>query len=794
MKAVIMAGGEGKRLRPITCTMPKPMVPLLNKPVIDYCIELLKSHGIEDITAALHYLPQVITDHCGNGEKYGVRLGYSLENKPMGTAGSVRKALGEDPQRTIVISGDAMTDLDITSALRAHKLSEAAVTIVLKRVEVPTEYGVALMNGDGRIYRFVEKPMASEIFSDIANTGIYILEPEVIERIPKGEAFDFSKDLFPLLLKEQVPIYGYITDKYWCDIGDIAQYRAAQRDMLKGRCAFISAASEKNGIWTEPGAMISEDALLTGPCYIGSGAEIGAAVIMDGTVVGSGARIGSCSSAKRTIIMKNARVRENVELRGAVLCEGAEVESGAALFSDTVIGSGGRAGKNSTLSGGASIWPDRQVHSGQHCRENIKWEEEPAQKEEKLSGFSDTVLTPERAVRIGGAFAATLGRLPLEAAVATDGSQQGVMLKHAVISGMVSQGVDAADMGFCGYSAFEHGIREFGYSGGIYIRCEAAPHSVELILCDKTGTELTGSGLRAVQQELRLGPKRPLTSDRLGIVQRISGVSRAYESHLNRIVHSANRDDTGIGILIGGSADVFDSVARVMLPRGYRVKYFGGKREELPAAAAQEGAQLGFYAVKGACGTVAFGEMLPEDAVIALLALSAAEDKVAQSIPLPSNIPGEYIQTVTQNGAKVTLTPSKRSRWARAALEKGAYMPEFFEPEARIIRLGELMHLGRLKKYMDMLPKVRREEAAVKCSLKDVGRMFRRLMEEEKREDIQLMDGVRVKVDRGWILIKPNAAVTACRVIAGSMDAEYSKELTDIYCEKLRRIAREEGE
>ena len=116
----------------------------------------------------------------------------------MGTAGSVRKALGEDPQRTIVISGDAMTDLDITSALRAHKLSEAAVTIVLKRVEVPTEYGVALMNGDGRIYRFVEKPMASEIFSDLANTGIYILEPEVIERIPKGEAFDFSKDLFPL--------------------------------------------------------------------------------------------------------------------------------------------------------------------------------------------------------------------------------------------------------------------------------------------------------------------------------------------------------------------------------------------------------------------------------------------------------------------------------------------------------------------------------------------------------------------------------------------------------------------
>ena len=381
-----MAGGEGKRLRPITCTMPKPMVPLLNKPVIDYCIELLKRHGIEDITATLYYLPKVIKDHCGSGEKYGVSLSYSTETTPMGTAGSVREALGDSIERTIVISGDAMTDLDITAAERAHKLSGAKVTIVLKQVELPTEYGVALMNKDGRIYRFLEKPMMSEVFSDLANTGIYILEPEVIESIPKGEKFDFSKDLFPLLLKEKVPVYGYVTDKYWCDIGDIAQYKAAQRDMLMGRCAFDTTAQKRNNIWIEPGAMVSPKASITGPCYIGKGAEIGAAVISDGTVVGIGARIGDGSSVKRSVIMRDVRIRENAEIRGAVLCDGAEVESGASLFKDTVIGSGGRVGKNSTLSNGASLWPERRIGPEQYCRDHIKWEDAQQPEEESKIG------------------------------------------------------------------------------------------------------------------------------------------------------------------------------------------------------------------------------------------------------------------------------------------------------------------------------------------------------------------------------------------------------------------------
>lgn len=789
MKAVIMAGGEGKRLRPITCTMPKPMVPLLNKPVIDYCIELLKCHGVEDIVATLHYLPNVITTHCGDGGRYGVKLSYSVEKKPLGTAGSVRKAMGEMPESVIVISGDAITDLDITAALNAHREKNAPVTIVLKQVEVPTEYGVALTDREGRIYRFIEKPMISEVFSDLANTGIYIIEPEIIKQIPTGRVFDFSKNLFPQLLKDGIPIYGYITDKYWCDIGDIAQYRAAQRDMLMGRCEFDTVAERHGDAWVEPGALISEEATLTGCCYVGSGAEIGNAIISDGTVIGSGARVGDYSSAKRTVIMQNVRVRENAELRGTILCEGAEVESGASLFNDTVIGCGGRVGKNSTVSNGASVWPDGKVLAGQCCRDNLKWDDAWEPFNGKAAGYTDTVLTPEYAARAGGAFAACMGSLPAEAAVATDGSQQGVMLKHGMISGLVAQGIDVADMGYCSRSAFEHGIREFGYRGGIYISCCTVPHRAELVMYDETGTELADNAFRTYEQELRTGAKKPLTSERLGIIQRVNGVSRAYEAHLNRIADLSKNGGDGFSVLIGGRPDIYDGVARVLLPRGYDVKYFSGSRQKLNGALDAAGQGVGFYGDDETFIAAAWGGIITEDRLTVALAMAAAEDKKTELLVMPSAIPDEYIRMISDMGAKIVLASSKRSRWARTALEKKAYLPELFEPEVKIIRLTELAHSGRLKKHLDMMPCVKKAESIVKCGWKDVGRILRSFMNGEEQANVELIDGVKVKVDRGWILVRPNETRTACRVITGSMDAEYSRELADIYGEKLRCIA-----
>ena len=246
--------------------------------------------------------------------------------------------------------------------------------------------------------------------------------------------------------------------------------------------------------------------------------------------------------------------------------------------------------------------------------------------------------------------------------------------------------------------------------------------------------------------------------------------------------------------MIGGNPDIYDSVARVLLPCGYTVRYYSGNREKLYDAVTREKANMGFYAEGGKIETVALGRRISQEQITTALAMAAAEEKRAAKVIMPSHIPGEYLRLISDKGAEVSLASSKRGRWARAALESGEYLPELFEPEARIIRLAEMMLSGKLEKYLDQLPGIQQAEKSVKCSWKDVGRMLRTLVDAEGLEDIELVDGVKVKVDKGWILVKPNAAITACRVIAGSMDAEYSKELTDIYSEKLRSIAEENKE
>lgn len=796
MQAVIMAGGEGKRLRPLTCTMPKPMVPLLNKPVIDYCVELITAHGITDIAATLHYLPNMIKEHLGDGRAFGANIRYSVENKPLGTAGSVRAAArGGGP--VLVLSGDAMTDIDLSALVAAHQTSKAAATIVLKRVQVPTEYGVALTDANGRITRFLEKPQLSEVFSDLANTGIYLLSPEAVDMIPQDTKYDFSMDLFPRMLKAGMPIMGHVTESYWCDIGDLEQYLQAQRDMLEGRCAFETLAVEREGVWIEHGAKISSDAAVMAPCYIGREAEVAAgAMLADGAVLCSGARVGAGSSIKRSVLMPGARVRENAQIRGAILCEGAHVDDGAQVFAHTALGAGSSVGKHCSITAGASLWPNKRLEDGTACAEDVIWDQGLVKSglDMAVKGFTDQELGPERSARVGAAFALSRRAAGKELAVATDGSQQAVMLKHALIAGLLSQGADVCDLGFCTYSAYEYAVSNFGMEGGVYVRRGSeSPHEAELVLCDETGCQLTGGAFRSFRQELLAGPHHPLTAQRLGILQPVGGAARAYEAHLAKAVDiSRAAGENGVKLLLSTGSDIYDAVARVLLPGGYGVQFLDERDpERLHGAMVHGGAELGF--VVGQAGELTCiwrDRYIRESERIALFILCALEDgRLKGGAALPVRVSEEYAAHIESKGCKVRRCPDLRAKWRREAMEQGGYLPELFEPEAAIVCMAELCRRERLGAYLEELPPVYEQEASVGCSWKEMGRVLRSLVETERSERIELIDGVKVKSDNGWILVRPNRDFTACRIIAGSYNAEYAKELTDLYLEKVRAIA-----
>jgi mannose-1-phosphate guanylyltransferase/phosphomannomutase len=235
VKAVVMAGGEGTRLRPLTSNQPKPMVPIVGKPCMEHILGLLKAHGMEQVVVTLAFMPQAIRSYFGTGETMGLEIEYSVEEQPLGTAGSVRLASDALDETFVVISGDARCDVDLTALVAAHREKGADVTIGLKPVPNPLEFGIVVTDEDGRIERFLEKPSWGQVFSDTINTGIYVLEPEVLRHVPTDRPYDFSKELFPLLLEMGRPLYGHVLDGYWQDIGTIEQYRQANFDALEER-------------------------------------------------------------------------------------------------------------------------------------------------------------------------------------------------------------------------------------------------------------------------------------------------------------------------------------------------------------------------------------------------------------------------------------------------------------------------------------------------------------------------------------------------------------------------------
>jgi mannose-1-phosphate guanylyltransferase / phosphomannomutase len=374
MKAVIMAGGKGTRLRPLTSKQPKPMVPIVNMPCMEHTVRLLKHHGFEDVLATLEFMPEVIRGYFGDGSDWGVKMEYSVEEEPLGTAGSVKLVDDRLTERFVVVSGDALTDVDLTKAVAFHEERGAEATLVLKGVEDPSEFGIVVTEDDGRVTDFLEKPDEGEVFSYTANTGIYVLEPSVLQDIPEGREYDFSEELFPKLLEEERPIYGYVMEGYWEDIGNIEQYMGAQRDVLDGKVQGVRPPGEelREGVYVGRDARVDEDQL-EGPVVLGHdvrvspGARIGPYLVMaPNTSVEAGA------SVARSTVAEGSSVGEKAEVDGAVIGGSCTVGARARVLEGSALGDEVNVGERATITPGVSIYPNESIESGAEITEDVE--------------------------------------------------------------------------------------------------------------------------------------------------------------------------------------------------------------------------------------------------------------------------------------------------------------------------------------------------------------------------------------------------------------------------------------
>src|SRR5580765_2783632 len=307
MKAVILAGGEGTRLRPLTSNQPKPMMPVANRPMMEHIVRLLAEHGFDDIVVTVAVLANHIRTYFGDGSDFGVRMRYATEDSPLGTAGSVRNAADELDETFLLMSGDVLTDIDLGTFFKAHRESQAVASIALKRVENPLEFGIVITRPDGSIERFLEKPTWGEVFSDTINTGIYVLEPSIFDYIPLGEVVDFSGDVFPKVLDDGGLIHGHVADGYWEDVGTTEAYLRAHADVLDGRVALdIAGFGLGDGIWLGEGAEIDPEAKLEAPLVIGDECFVG-----ENAVVNPGVRIYPFKTVEAGAVVNSSIVWES---------------------------------------------------------------------------------------------------------------------------------------------------------------------------------------------------------------------------------------------------------------------------------------------------------------------------------------------------------------------------------------------------------------------------------------------------------------------------------------------------
>lgn len=339
MKAFIMAAGAGTRLRPLTFEIPKPMVPVLNKPTIEHTVENLRRHGIRQIMMNLHHYPETVRRYFGDGAAFGLDIQYSFEKKLMGTAGGVKNTEWFFDSTFLVMSGDGLTDINLTKALAFHRKKRSLATMVLKPVDSKFEYGVTLTDKSGRIVRFIEKPKWSDVFANTVNTGIYIFEPEIFRYIPKNKFYDFGIQLWPKLLRLKKRIFGYVMNEYWTDVGNLVEYRRGVRDALDGKLRLsVHGRQVKPGIWIGEGTKIERGAKLRAPCVIGRCCHIGKNAIIDGyTTVGNHSSVGSGAVIRNSILWEKVKVSRNVNLDNCIIGTGAEVSEDISVFEGTVL-------------------------------------------------------------------------------------------------------------------------------------------------------------------------------------------------------------------------------------------------------------------------------------------------------------------------------------------------------------------------------------------------------------------------------------------------------------------------
>ena len=817
LQAVVMAGGEGSRLRPLTSNMPKPMLPVANRPLMEHILVLLKQHGITDVVATVQFLSSVIRSYFGDGSDLDVSLAYSTEEVPLGTAGSVLNARDLLSGTFLVISGDALTDVDLTKVVRWHKERDASATIVLKPMNDPLEFGVVMTDAGGRVERFLEKPSWGQVFSDRVNTGIYVVEPEVLDLIPDDQPFDFSAELFPAMLEKGMPIYGYPTDAYWTDVGNTYAYLQAHRDVLGKRVEVQMGGFElRPGVWVgedvevDPSAHLEAPLLIGNDCRVGPGAEIGPyAVVGDNVIVGTDARI------RHAVVMDGGHVGPAAQVLGAVAGRGVSLDRGATLEEGAVAGDESSVGAGALIKPSVKIYPSRSVEAGAIVTESIVRERRASRSlfgSRGVAGLVNVGVTPQLAVRLGMAYGTILKR-PGVVVTGRDASRAARTMKRALIAGLNSTGITCHDLELMPLPMTRFATRSEQASGGVSVRTSPGdPEVVEIRLFDGDGADLSVDAQRKIDRVFFREDYRRAAPFKLGelefpphVVERyVAGLLREIDAEAIRrrapkvVVDYAFGPGSITGPAILGRLGC-DALALNAFVDETRPVLTADEVDPLIARLADHvrnsGSDLGVLVEPG--GEIAYivdDAGRPVDRRRALLAfLSHQVAQVPGDVAVPVNAPAACAEIAQRAGSNVRWTPlglgALMGRAASAEVTfagngEGVVMfPRFLPAPDGIMTFCKALELisvrdQALSDFVAGVPETHVVRRDVRVASDRKGAVMRTVADEVRgRGKLVLFDGVKVVYEDHWALVVPSNDEPSCSVWAEAPSNDQAEAL-----------------
>jgi len=836
MRAVLMAGGSGTRLRPLTCDLPKPMVPVLNRPIAEHIINLLKRHHITEIIATLFYLPDVMRDYFQDGSGFGVTMTYAVEeDQALGTAGCVKSVAELLDDTFLVISGDSITDFDLQKAIDFHREKGAKATLVLTRVPNPAEFGVVITAEDGRISRFLEKPSTSEIFSDTVNTGTYILEPEVLEYLPTDCEQDFSNDLFPRLLDEGEPMYGYIADGYWCDVGHLDAYREAQYDALQGKVHLDYAYPEKTTeVYVGQNTFIDPTARLQPPVVVGDNCRIGARSLLEpGTVVGDNVTIGHDAHLNRPIIWNGAVIGDESLLRGCAIARGVRVGHRAQVMEGAIIGALSTIGEEAQVSPGVRVWPSKQVEPGATLNINLIWGHTAKRNLFGLRGVAGKAnvdITPELAVKLGAAYGSTLSP-GSKVTVSRDQRRISRMVTRSLIAGLMSVGVNVQNLEAIAIPVARNVVTTLDVSGGIHVRVH--PKFADQVLIeffDAQGIDIPKRQEKKIESAFFKEDMRRSQIHEIGSVaypsRLIDTYTTAFEKHLNIESIRNSKSKIVIDYVYAVSGAVLPQLLgkfgcdAVVLNASLNPKVLSlAEREVLLRQLGQvvQALQATFGVQISAHGEQLIlvdevGSPIRGETLTALMVHMVLTAHPRGTIVVPVHASGAIEELARRHDGRVVRTKANPTalmegcrQHANVVLggsgDMGFIFPQMhpgFDAMFCVAKLIEMLLIQErsLGQIWDELPSTAHRVQTLRCPWSIKGALMRYLVETHPKERTELIDGVKIidPTDRSWVLVLPDASDPLVHIIADSDSRDWVDGQLRVYREKVQKfIEAEQG-